>query len=102
MAERLKGRSRLNDIGKWYLGEWRRNAAIMKTRGFWSVQVMWFVAGGIFLRLLPARPPDEPWLDYMLEVALISAIILPVYFSEVLTLSRWLNRLIDKLRKQKP
>lgn len=74
----------------------------MKTRGFWSVQVVWFVAGGLFLRLLPARPSDEPWPDYTLEVVLISTIILPIYFSEVLTWSRWLNRLIDKFRKQKP
>lgn len=102
MGERLKGRNRLNDIWTWYRQEWRRNAAIIKTRGFWCVQVVWFVAGGLFFRLLPARLPNEPWLNYSLNVALICVIVLPIYFSELLTWSKVINRLAAKIRKQKP
>ncbi|SDE19544.1 hypothetical protein SAMN04487996_1045 [Dyadobacter soli] len=102
MAERLKGRKTLNDIWQGFRQEWRRNAAIMKTRGFWSVQLVWFVAGGIFFRLLPARQQGESWLHYALSVALICAIVLPIYFCELLTWSKWVERLLNKFRKQKP
>jgi cell division protein FtsW (lipid II flippase) len=95
-------RNIIKNIWKWNSKEWRRNAAIMKTRGFWLVQVLWFVAGGFFFRLLPGRAPDQTWTHYILSIALIFAIVLPIYFSELLTWSKAINWIIERSRKQKP
>lgn len=99
MAERLKARKTLNGIWKWKQDEWRKNVAIMKTRGFWCVQALWFAAGGLFLWILPSKPPDAEWTNYLLNQALICAIMLPIYFSEILSWSEWINRKTDKTRK---
>lgn len=88
----------LRDIWEAKKIEWRKDIAIMKTRGFWCVQVMWFVAGGIFFRLLPPKQPEAELVNYLLNQLLIIVIMLPVYFTIVLSWSGTLNRLIAKYK----
>lgn len=77
--------------------EWRRNVATMKTRGFWIVNAVWFAAGGLFFQLLPQRDPAEDQLNYLLNQVLLIVTILPIYFSEILTLTNLLNRIINRI-----
>lgn len=90
------------EIWKKEILTWRHTAALMKTRGFWCVQVVWFVAGGFFFRLLPTKPPEVSWLNYGLNVVLICVILLPIYFSVVTSWSAGIDRWIDRIRKLKP
>ena len=69
----------------------------MKTRGFWIVNVVWFVAGGFFFQLLPQREQTEDQLNYLLNQVLLFVTVLPIYFSEVLTLSNLINRALGRL-----
>ena len=80
--------------------EWRKNVATMKTRGFWIVNVIWFAAGGIFFQLLPQRKPTT-WLNGSLNDLLFILIVLPFYFSAVLTWSSELDKFIDKWIQRK-
>lgn len=84
---------------KWAKQEWRSNVATMKTRGFLVVNVVWFAAGGLFFQLLPQRDPGEDQLNYLLNQVLIVVAILPIYFSEILTLSNWINRALSRLHQ---
>jgi len=76
----------------------------IRTRGFWTSQVVFFLAGLYFTRLIPQQPTEGLWLSVMLQRVLIVCILLPIYFSSVLEIGTWIDKLFDftarKFRKQ--
>ena len=71
----------------------------IRTRGFWTSQFIWFLAGLYFTRLIPQQPTEGPWLSVLLQRALIVCILLPIYFSGVLTMADLIDKLINYIVK---
>jgi len=81
--------------------EWRKSVALMKTRVFWIVNMVWFAAGVYFVWLLPEGAFKEPSLNRLLNDLVFVVIFIPIYFTAVLSLSSSLNRAIDSFNKWK-
>jgi len=81
--------------------EWRKNIALMKTRVFWIVNVVWFAAGVYFVRLLPEGAFKDSGLNRLLNDLVFLVIFLPIYFTAVLSLSGYINQAIDSFNKWK-
>ena len=67
----------------------------IRTRGFWTSNVLWFFAGLYFTGLLPRQQTEGPELSALLQRILIAVILLPIYFSGVFQMAKWIDRLID-------
>lgn len=67
----------------------------IRTRGFWTSQVLWFLAGAYFTRLIPAQQTEGPWLSDLLQRILIVLILIPIYFDAVLNVSKRTGQLIE-------
>lgn len=91
-------RKKLRDIWEAFEIRRRRKLAIMNTRGFWVVNVVWFVAGFWFSQLLPARDPIGDYMEYALNIAVIIVFFLPIYWCEILSLSAYFNRQLDRYK----
>lgn len=70
---------------------------VIKTRGFWVVNVVWFVSGGIFFSTLPHPKETGDWLNDLLAQTLIIIILAPIYWTLVQDFSESLNRFIDTI-----
>lgn len=67
----------------------------IRTRGFYTSQVLWFLAGLYFAGILPHQRTDSPWLSDLLQRTLIVLILLPIYFSAVLNMAKGIDKFLD-------